>query len=116
MALVEQFSAALEGHKGSAVMSNSRTPLENLPAFASDAEIGKALLGPDRACEWRGIAEILEGRGLPPVDDLMGGRYTPAVRAYFDKEYGLASIAPAAPDGEERPEAWAPKKTSARRA
>ena len=32
---------------------------------------------------------MLEERGLPKVDQLMGGRYVPAVRAFFDRLYGL---------------------------
>ena len=51
--------------------------------------LGTALLGPDRIQEWRQIAPLLEERGLPKVDQLMGGRYVPAVRAFFDRLYGL---------------------------
>lgn len=36
-----------------------------------------------------GAPTLLEGRGFPKVDGLMGGRYVPAVRAFFDREYGL---------------------------
>ena len=35
------------------------------------------------------MAQMLEERGLPKVDHLMGGRYVPAVRAFFDRLYGL---------------------------
>lgn len=27
--------------------------------------------------------------GFPTIDGLMGGRYTPAIRAFFDREYGI---------------------------
>ena len=42
--------------------------LDNLPLFATDDEIGSALLGADRVQEWRQIAPLLEARGLPKVD------------------------------------------------
>lgn len=32
---------------------------------------------------------LLERRGLPTVDGLLGGRYTPALKAFFDREYGV---------------------------
>jgi hypothetical protein len=45
----------------------------SLPLFATDEEIGAALLGSDRVVEWMQIAPLLEARGLPKIDDLMGG-------------------------------------------
>jgi hypothetical protein len=83
-----------------------------LPLFAADDIVGAALLGPDRAQEWREIAALLEARGLPKVDALMGGRYLPAVTAFFDHLYGLdrGGDVPTAPDGTENFEAWRHKK------
>jgi hypothetical protein len=82
--------------------------LDALPLFATDEIIGAALLGPKRVQEWRQIAPLLEGRGLPKLDPLMGGRYLPAVRAYFDHQYGLdnGGGAPLAPDGVEDFQTW----------
>jgi hypothetical protein len=82
--------------------------IELLPLFASDDAIGTALLGADRAQEWRHIAPLLEARGLPKVDHLMGGRYVRAVMAFFDHEYGLdrGGEVPLAPDGVENFEKW----------
>ena len=80
--------------------------LESLPAFADDAALGKALLGPRRSGEWRGIASLLETRGLPKIDPLMGGRYVPAVRAFFDSDNGLAAGRPLQSDGVEDLGAW----------
>jgi hypothetical protein len=80
--------------------------LSDLPLFADDAKIGAALLGEQRACEWRELAPLYERRGLPKIDAVMGGRYVPAVRAFFDREYGVAGQLVAAPDGAENPEAW----------
>jgi hypothetical protein len=85
--------------------------LERLPLFADDSAIGMALLGPERACRWPSIASLLEGRGLPKIDTLMGGRYVPAVRAFFDRDYGLlGGAAPLAPDGPEDLGAWRRKR------
>jgi hypothetical protein len=74
-----------------------------LPLFAADDIIGAVLLGTDRVQEWRQIAPILEARGLPKVDHLMGGRYVRAVVAFFDHQYGLdrGGNVPLAPDGVE---------------
>lgn len=80
--------------------------VENLPLFASDAEIGAALLGAKRAPEWKSLAPLYEVQGFPKIDPVMGGRYVPAVKAFFDKQYGVATLIPAAPDGIDRPETW----------
>lgn len=80
--------------------------LADLPWFADDEAIGIALLGRDRACEWKSLAPLYERQGLPKIDEIMGGRYVPAVKAFFDKQYGLASLVPEAPDGVENPAAW----------
>jgi hypothetical protein len=82
---------------------------DELPLFASDHELGRALLG-DRANEFAGLAVVLERDGFPTVDDRMGGRYVPAVKAYFDRDYGLATLAPRHPGGTERPDLWNTKK------
>jgi hypothetical protein len=66
---------------------------DDLPLFASDREIGLALLGPEKAGEWPGQAGLLEPLGLPKIDARFGGRYTPAVKAFFDFEYKLATTA-----------------------
>jgi hypothetical protein len=88
-----------------------RAVLDDLPLFADDIALGSALLGVHRAGEWSNIVPIFERRGFPKVDPIMGGRYVPAVRAFFDREYGVGGAALSAPDGIERP--W---KESKRRA
>jgi hypothetical protein len=80
--------------------------LENLPLFASDAEIGAALLGAKRASELKALAPLYERQGFPKIDPVMCGRYVPAIKAFFDRQYGVATLVPAAPDGIDRPEAW----------
>jgi len=91
--------------------------LDSLPLFATDSLLGAALLGPDRAQEWLQIVPMLESRGLPKVDQLMGGRYVPAVRAFFDRRYGLdhnAANVPLAPDGVEDFDSWKRRKKNQR--
>jgi hypothetical protein len=81
----------------------SRAALDDLPLFADDMALGLALLGVRRGAEWRNIVPIYERRGFPKVDPVMGGRYVPAVRAFFDQEYGIGGAKLSAPDGIERP-------------
>jgi hypothetical protein len=71
------------------VRAAKASSIESLPLFATDDVIGAALLGEDGVQEWRQVAQFLETRGLPKIDQLMGGRYVPAVRAFFDHLYGL---------------------------
>jgi hypothetical protein len=76
------------------------------------ARLGAALLGPDRVAEFRQMVPLLEPRGFPKIDQLMGGRYVPAVRAFFDHQYGLDrdTAPPLAPDGTEDFEGWRAKQ------
>lgn len=82
--------------------------LEPLPLFATDDVIGAMLLGAGRVREFRQIVSLLETRGFPKIDQLMGGRYVPALRAFFDQQYGLdrSGAPPLAPDGVEDFEKW----------
>jgi len=80
--------------------------LADLPIYADDVAIGEAVLGRDRAREWREIAPLLETKGLPKVDRLHGGRYVPGVKLFYDNFNGIVPLAPAAPDGVENPETW----------
>jgi hypothetical protein len=70
-------------------MSSRFQSLDKLPLFASEEAISAALMGPGKTAEWRQIVPLLERRGLPSVDGLLGGRYTPALKAFFDREYGV---------------------------
>ena len=80
--------------------------LDALPLYADDLAIGAAVLGSKRACEWRDMAPLLELRGLPKIDPLHGGRYTPSVKAFYDKDNGLSEVATLTPDGAEELGAW----------
>jgi hypothetical protein len=84
-----------------------------LPLFSDDAALGIALLGVRRAEEWSSIVPIYERRGFPRIDPVMGGRYVPAIRAFFDREYGLTAVGPSVPDGVERPDKWKGQKLRA---
>jgi hypothetical protein len=67
-------------------MRKART-FDDLPLFASDEAISEVLMGAGKTKEWLAILPLLERRGFPSIDGLMGGRYTPAVKAFFDREY-----------------------------
>ncbi|UVF22069.1 hypothetical protein HPT29_021455 [Microvirga terrae] len=67
--------------------------------FPSEAEIARRLS--QEPAEWAAKAKVLERDGLPPIDPMMGGRHWPSVMAYFNRRYGLSSIEPLQPDGEE---------------
>lgn len=63
--------------------------LDELPLFASEDDLATAIMGTGKNTAWRSIVPLLERRGFPTVDGLMGGRYTPAVKAFFDREYDV---------------------------
>ncbi|MER2269735.1 hypothetical protein [Methylobacterium oxalidis] len=67
--------------------------------FPSEAEIARRLSQTPQ--DWAAKAKVLERDGLPRVDPLMGGRFWPAVRAYFLTRYGLSGAQAHAPDGPE---------------
>lgn len=68
--------------------------------FPSEAEIARRLS--QEPVEWRAKATVLERDGLPRIDPVMGGRFWPAVVAYFHRRFGMGSLpAPSIPDGVE---------------
>lgn len=55
-----------------------------VPLYPTETEIAVLVLGVKRARDWSGIAKHLERTSdFPPIDALMGGRFWPAVEAYF---------------------------------
>jgi hypothetical protein len=95
-------------------MSRART-IDSLSMFASDDEIAVIVMGPGKASEWRQVVTLLEPRGFPKLDAMMGGRYVPAVKHYFDNEYKLtAGPAVGVPDGPEELGACKPKRRTLR--
>lgn len=97
-------AAALAGTGTGADLSTPvrHKSLDTLPTFATDAELGAALLG-SRSAEWPAMAAALERRGFPKIDRRFGGRYVRAVVAWLDRDYGLGSGEVKVPDGEEMP-------------
>lgn len=69
--------------------SRRQVTLEQLPLFADERSLSEAVLGRGSYTHWRAVVTLLEGRGFPKIDGLMGGRYTRAVRAFFDREYRI---------------------------
>ncbi|GJD49592.1 hypothetical protein OPKNFCMD_2324 [Methylobacterium crusticola] len=75
--------------------------LASLPEFASDADIAVALVGKQRAPAAEALFATLEASGFPHVDPRFNARYVPAVRRFFEVEYGLAApLDPPSGDGE----------------
>lgn len=67
--------------------------------FPCEDEIARRLSQDPK--EWRAKVKVLERDGLPQIDPVMGGRFWPAVCAYFQRRYGLTTIETSQPDGEE---------------
>jgi hypothetical protein len=63
---------------------------DDLPLFASDAEIGAAVVGAAKANHWASVTvKRLELQpGFPRFDEAHGGRYTPGVRKYYEVKHG----------------------------
>ena len=80
-----------------------RDPLtwDRLSLFASDEDIGEAVLGWGRKDEFKGLATLHERDGMPKMSPVWGGRYVPAVKAFLDHQYGVGTTAavPLAPNG-----------------
>ncbi|WP_441228066.1 hypothetical protein AB7813_08930 [Tardiphaga sp. 20_F10_N6_6] len=76
-------------------MAREQAPI---PMYPDENRIALEVMGPARAKEWPSKARYLEDKhGLPPVDELMGGRFWPAVVEYFKTRHGIAL--PPAVDG-----------------
>lgn len=73
-------------------------PLDQLPLYPTEEQLALALLGPERAKEWPTIAKTEEKAGLPRISHQYGGRYRPAVKAFYDRRYRMLEELPAASD------------------
>ena len=83
--------------------------------YCTEEETAEFVLGPGRLRDWRDRAIILERKGLPQIDPVMGGRYWPAVRAFFDRLNGLTDKrVPAKADGPENFDQCQPKSLPSR--
>jgi len=67
--------------------------------FPSEAEIARRLSQSSE--DWAAKVRMLEREGLPRIDAIMGGRYWPAVSAFWHRRYGLSSVEASQPDGGE---------------
>ncbi|MDX6806349.1 hypothetical protein [Terrihabitans rhizophilus] len=81
-------------------MSQTEVDLQQQGLFPCDAEVARRLsMGADK---FRRLAPALERAGFPTRDPLVGNRYWPAVKAFWDNRYGLATLRPSVhEDGEE---------------
>lgn len=83
----------------SATKASPRKVVKSQGLFPCEAETARRLSQTPE--EWQAKAVVLERDGLPRVDPIMGGRFWPAVSAYWRRRYGLHSIEPSQPDGGE---------------
>ncbi|MGC5781632.1 hypothetical protein J4O73_23195 [Methylobacterium sp. NFXW15] len=67
--------------------------------FPCEAEVARRLS--QSPSEWSAKAIVLERAGLPKIDPVMGGRYWPAVDAFWRRRYGLSAVEASAIDGVE---------------
>ncbi|QDM14597.1 hypothetical protein FNL55_00465 [Tardiphaga sp. vice352] len=65
--------------------------------FPCEAEVARRLS--QDAKSWEGKATVLERDGMPRIDAVMGGRYWPAVLAWWNRRYGLSNVEVSQPDG-----------------
>jgi len=82
---------------------------DDLPLFATDRDIAEAVVGSDEDDKraWCASVASLEACGFPRQTRLYGKRYTPAVRAFYDREYGPTGRAPTdSPGQQEPPPGW----------
>jgi hypothetical protein len=64
-------------------------PSHRMPLYPTEAEVGVAVLGAERASEWASLVAHLEHEGLPLVDPIIGARFWPAVQKFFEARHGL---------------------------
>jgi hypothetical protein len=54
--------------------------LDQLPLFADEKSLSEAFLGRGKYTHWRAVVPLLERRGFPTIDGLMGGDIGPPSR------------------------------------
>jgi hypothetical protein len=64
------------------------------PLYCTEEQVAELVLGPGHLRDWRDRVVVLERQGLPRIDPLMGGRYWPAVLAFFDRFNGISDKPP----------------------
>jgi hypothetical protein len=87
--------------------------LDSLPAYADDDQLSLAIVG-KRSAAWRQFVLLHEGKGLPKIHPILGGRYVPAIKRFLDLHEGLDQVkarpAELAPTTEEIAAAWNARK------
>jgi hypothetical protein len=73
--------------------------------YPDEKELGRVLLG-ERAAQWPAIAKAEEKAGLPRVSLQYGGRYWPAVKAFYDRRHRLLEQQSEIHDDEREKENW----------
>ncbi|KQT77277.1 hypothetical protein ASG51_22515 [Methylobacterium sp. Leaf465] len=68
--------------------------LNQLPLFADDRDVARAVVGPDqeKIRHWLASVPSLEMSGLPKRHTVYG-RYVPAVRLFYERQYGIGPAA-----------------------
>lgn len=89
---------------------------DDLPLFAADRDIAEAVVGPDEDDKraWCSSVGSLEACGFPLPTKLYGKRYTPAVRAFYDRQYGPVGRPPADSGAREEPAEWTGRRSRPR--
>jgi hypothetical protein len=79
--------------------------LQRSGLFLCDAEIARRLGVSGE--KFRTIVSAFGPRGFPPRDAVVGTRYWPAVKAFFDRRYGVDTVSSSlTPDGEDNLDAY----------
>lgn len=70
-------------------MGQARITWEDLPLFANDMMLGAAVVGPQGASHWAKVTvkNLERVPGFPKYDEAHGGRYTPAVRKFYEVQH-----------------------------
>jgi len=90
--------------------------IDELPLYPSEEQLAIALLGPERAHEWPAIAKAEEKAGLPRISHQYGGRYRPAVKAFYDARHRMIEESASAPEEAEGEDfnGWKAKRARAK--
>ena len=83
-------------------------PLDQLPFYATDDQLARAIVGIGRVKEWKQFVALYEHQGFPKVHFLLGGRYIPAVKKFLDLHEGVSDLPNVWParDGKEDLSVW----------
>ena len=88
--------------------------LEPSCLWPDEIELALLLLGPKRAHLWPAIAKAEEKAGLPRVSAQYGGRYWPAVKAFYDRRHRLLEQQSQDNDDEREKENWGDMQSQAK--